>query len=182
MGAQRPTRLFVCHMSFTYHSQSATTLSSSTTRPYSATMTWNIRTTVGTLFAVAATVGVAVAVFTAKPATTLDPAKPEGVVQAYVKAALKRDFITAATYIGSDSQCAVESFDYTWIPENAQVALSDVSVVGDAATVTVTVSQASGDLLGGTSSESHTYRLTKASGNWLLAGVPWPLYDCTQEK
>jgi hypothetical protein len=37
--------------------------------------------------------------------------------------------------------------------------------------------------LGGSEyAEEHTFRLTRAGGDWLITGAPWPLYVCGKEE
>lgn len=127
-------------------------------------------------------IGVVLGVILSKPAPRLDPASPQGAVQGYLSAALDRDFAVAVTYLDPAGGCKVASFDNAWVPANAEVTLVKATVGEATATVDVKVTYRSNDILGGGGSESHTYRLTKDGSRWLIANIPWPLYDCGTGK
>jgi hypothetical protein len=63
-----------------------------------------------------------------------------------------------------------------------RVVLLDSSVDGTSATVEVEVVFSTGDPFSGSEyTETHTYRLTRSGSTWVLAGTPWPLYECWKE-
>ena len=137
------------------------------------------------LLAIAGVVVVVIAVtawLAGRPVAQIDDSKPEGVVQAFVKASLARDFTSAATYLDPSSPCTLADFDIAGIPSTARVDLQKVTATADAATVDVQVRQGSGGLLDSGYTEVHTYRVTKVKGAWKLAGSPWPLNYCQKSK
>ena len=43
------------------------------------------------------------------------------------------------------------------------------------------VMSSGGPLDGSEYAEKHTFRLSRAGGDWLITGTPWPMYDCSKE-
>lgn len=111
----------------------------------------------------------------------LDATTPEGTVQQYLQAVTTRDFDTALTYLAADTKCKIEDFDQAYIQDSIRISLSDSSITGDSASVKVNVENSSGDPFGGSYKESQAFRLTKSSGGWKIAGIPWPTYQCGGE-
>jgi hypothetical protein len=111
--------------------------------------------------------------------TEYDSSSPEGVAQAYLAAAFDRDFDRAAEFFEADSDCDADDLDRTFIQDNARISLVDVSIDADRARVRVAAEIPGGGPLGGFYREEHSLRLVRVDGNWLLTGIPWPLYDCT---
>ena len=125
---------------------------------------------------------IAIAVVGSRPPVTLDRGTPQGVVQAYLQASLARDFSAAVELLEPGTSCKIVDFDNTYIPANAQAALVKTAATATSATVDVSITVPSGDLLGNGYTESHTYRLTKTTEGWRMAGIPWPLYNCGTPK
>lgn len=136
--------------------------------------------TVGALFIVA----IIVAIFSAaKPEVVLDPKSPEGVVQAYLKAALEGNNQKAAQFFSAESVCDVQDLDRAYISDSARVDLVDSTIDGATAQVRIKVDIPTGGPFENFMTEDHTLRLALSGGQWLLTGIPWPLYDCgTAEK
>jgi hypothetical protein len=119
-----------------------------------------------------------------RPGAMFDPAGPEGVVRAYVNAALAGRSDAAARYLAEGSPCdAVDVARARGVEVPDRVVLVDSSTEGDAATVVLETaySSGSGPLDPAEYTEGHTYELTSASGAWRLTGVPWPLWECGEE-
>lgn len=117
-------------------------------------------------------------VYGSRTVKQLDRQTPAGVVQAYVSAALDGRNDIAAKYFASDSTCKVEDLDRAFINTSSRVTLVDTQVNGDQAIVRVTVEIPSGGPFESFNTESHSYRLVRENGHWLLSGIPWPLWDC----
>jgi hypothetical protein len=133
------------------------------------------------LGAIALVAVVAVVVAANRAPTTYDRGTPQGVVQAYLEAVVAGDHVKAADYLAPGGTCDVEDLDRTTVPDGVRVALRDTETDGDRATVEVDVVTSSGDLLGGSEySERHTFRLGKDGRDWVVQGVPWPMYDCVK--
>lgn len=103
---------------------------------------------------------------------------PEAVAQDYLTAALGGDFDRAASLIDASSNCDADDLDRAYIDDSARITLVESVIEGDRARVRVNVELPSGGPLGGFFGEEHTLRLVRNGGDWLLTGVPWPLYDC----
>jgi hypothetical protein len=129
-------------------------------------------------------VAIAAVVYAAtRPVTTWSSGTPEGTVQAYLTAVIDRDVDTAATYLDPDGDCDVDDFDQVWLPRTARAELVGTHVDGDVARVEVDVAVSGGGPLDVPVPEAHTFRLTRSTGGgWLIAGTPWPLYDCRGVK
>lgn len=110
--------------------------------------------------------------------TDYDETTPEGVAQSYLTAAFDGDFDLAAGYIESGSDCDADDLDRAFIQEDARISLVDSSIDGDRARVRITAEFPSGGPLGGFYEEEHTLRLVRVGTDWMLTGIPWPLYDC----
>lgn len=115
-------------------------------------------------------------------AAVLEQGSPEATVQSFLTATLERDFDAAIGYLEPGTTCTLVAFDRGYIPANADVGLVKSDVTGTTAAVTVKVEIRSGGLLGGSYSETHTYRLAKVASDWRITGIPWPLYDCGTVK
>jgi hypothetical protein len=121
---------------------------------------------------------VALVVGATRPATTLDPATPEGTVQSYVSAVLDRDPESAAALLASGGPCGERSFDRTWAPESVRIDLVDSSITGDRAVVDIDITMSGSGPLDNGWTERQTLRLVVEDGQWRITGVPWPLYEC----
>lgn len=134
---------------------------------------------------VAALVVVAIAVLalsTGRRVTTYDQSTPEGVAQAYLKAAFDGDFDTAASFFEPDSDCEASDLDRAFLQQNARISLMEVVTEGDRSRVKISVELPSGGPLGDVYREEHTLRLVSTDDAWLLTGIPWPLYDCAPPR
>lgn len=114
--------------------------------------------------------------------TSYEQGSPEDVAQSYLTAALDGDFDRAAAFIDSSSDCSAEDLDRAYIDDAARISLIDSVIEGERARVRVNVEFPSGELIGGFFGEEHTLRLVRQGGDWLLTGVPWPLYDCASTE
>lgn len=120
-----------------------------------------------------------VTVFSAtKSAVTLDRGTPAGTVQAYLKAVLEGKNVEAAKFLAPESECSVTDLDRTYVIDTARVDLVDATIDGKDAQVRVKVEIPSGGPFEDFRTEDHTFRLIRSDGNWLLTGIPWPLYNC----
>jgi hypothetical protein len=120
-----------------------------------------------------------VAIFsTRRSAVTLNPATPQGTVQAYLLAALEGNNAKAAQYLAPESGCNVQDLDRAYVMHTARVALVKTEIQGTGAQVWVSVDIPSGGPFETFNTEDHTFRLVNANGRWLLTGIPWPLYNC----
>jgi len=108
----------------------------------------------------------------------LDATTPEGTVQQYLQSVTARDFNVAITYLAADTKCKIEDFDQAYIQDSIRISLSDSSITGNSASVKVNIENSSSDPFGGSYTESQAFRLTKSEGEWKIAGIPWPTYQC----
>lgn len=126
---------------------------------------------------------VAAVLATTRAVPKYDRGTPQGVVQAYLSAVIDGDHQQAAKLLAEGSPCRVEDLDQAYVPDEVRVVLRDTEVDGDTAQVVVDVVMSSGDLLDGSEhAEKHTFRLTRATGAWLVTGTPWPMYECSKER
>ena len=121
---------------------------------------------------------VTVVVVSTSSTSTFDLGTPERTVQAYLQAALERDSETAAAFIADDSPCDAEDLDRAFVEEGARVELTDTTIDGNRSRVEVTVTIPSGGPFPSFWDENHSFRLTRTGEEWLLNGIPWPLFDC----
>ncbi|MDP1719432.1 MAG: hypothetical protein Q8L08_00290 [Candidatus Nanopelagicaceae bacterium] len=109
---------------------------------------------------------------------TLDPSTPAGTVQSYLAAVLEGDYELAAQFISSESSCDVQDLDRVYTMDTTRVDLVKTEINGDHAQVWVKVDYPSGAPFEAMRVEDHTFRLIQVNDQWLLTGIPWPLYDC----
>lgn len=107
---------------------------------------------------------------------------PEGVAQAYLKAAFDGDFDEAASYFAIDSECDATDLDRAFLQEDVRVSLVEVTTTGDKGTVRINAEIADGSPFGGYYEEQHSLRVVREDNSWKLTGIPWPLYDCSNSK
>jgi hypothetical protein len=133
---------------------------------------------------VIAVIGVVAGVLSAtRQVPHYDRGTPEGVVQDYLTAVIDGDHQDAVELLAEDSSCTVEDLDRAYVPDDVRVVLRDTEVDGATAQVKVDVVMASGGPLESSEfAEAHTFRLTKVGGGWLIAGEPWPMYECDKGK
>lgn len=103
---------------------------------------------------------------------------PEGVVQMYLTAIIEGKNDQAASYFVSDSTCDASDIDRAYVSETLRVNLISTSVDGNSAYVKIDANTGASGPFDDGYTESHTYRLSKESGRWLIEGIPWPLWDC----
>ena len=128
-------------------------------------------------------IAVAVAALTTgREVTTYDLGTPEGVAQAYLRAAFDGDFDEAAAHFEPGSECDASDLDRAFIQNDVRVSLAGVDTDDDRATVRITADIPDGGPFGGYYEERHTLRLVFVGDAWKLTGIPWPLYDCTSPK
>ncbi len=109
---------------------------------------------------------------------------PEATVQTYLDAALDGRHADAARLLDPSGDCGVEDLERASYPGlgRTRVVLLDSSVESTSATVEVEVVFSTGDAFSGSEyTETHTYRLMRSGSTWVLAGTPWPLYECWKE-
>ena len=112
-------------------------------------------------------------------APTVEPGTPVAVVQAYLAAVIDADHETAVAQLSGESPCTVDDFDRAYLPQGVRVVLRDSRIDGDSAQVRVDVITSTGGPFDTSEySEKVTFRLTRASGAWLITGSPWPMYQC----
>lgn len=103
---------------------------------------------------------------------------PEGVVQMYLTAIIEGKNDQAASYFATDSECDASDIDRAYVSETLRVNLVSTSIDGDSAYVKIDANTGASGPFDDGYTESHTYRLSKESGSWLIEGIPWPLWDC----
>ena len=103
---------------------------------------------------------------------------PEGVVQMYLTAIIEGKNDQAASYFAPDSTCDASDIDRAYVSETLRVNLVSTSVDGESAYVKIDANTGASGPFDDGYTESHTYRLSKESGRWLIEGIPWPLWDC----
>jgi hypothetical protein len=130
---------------------------------------------------VIAGIGVVAGVVTAtRNVPTLDRRTPEGVVQAYLSAVIAGHQDGAVAFLEPGSACTVDDLDRAFVPDGVRVVLRDTTTGDVTARVEVDVElPAGGPLDGSAVVEQHTFRLTRADGEWRIGGRPWPMFDCT---
>lgn len=105
---------------------------------------------------------------------------PEWTVQQFLTAMVAGDTDEAVQYIAPSSPCKIIHLDRAWLDRNINVDLVESVITDTRARVEVDVEYSSSDLFGTPYVESHVYRLEQSGNEWLLTGIPWPLYDCGQ--
>lgn len=118
---------------------------------------------------------------TRKP-ETYPAGSPEGAVQAYFRALADRDPHRAGALFSTTLRV---SCDPTTLPDPGyptvkRVVLDRVTTDGDHATVSVTVTEVYGSSLLGPdeSTLEQTMYLVREGGEWRLADLPWPWFNC----
>lgn len=103
---------------------------------------------------------------------------PEGVVQSYLKAVIEGKHDKAASFFSTESECDASDIDRAYVSDSIRVNLVNTEIEGDSAYVKIEANMNSGALFDDGYTEPHTYRLKRENGNWRLAGIPWPVWDC----
>ena len=126
---------------------------------------------------------VALAIFSATQSKTSEFASgtPEATVQSFFKALAERDSEGALDYFVSTSPCELFELDRQGLSQEITIDLVESEISGANAKVKVRIRYSSNDMVSGWK-EDQVIRLEKESGLWRIAGTPWPLYDCEQEK
>ncbi len=107
---------------------------------------------------------------------THDLSTPEGVVQIYLRAALEGDGDAAVQWFTEELRADCSSGWYDEPRQATRVVLDDVSIVGDTASVDLTI-QVNQDPF---DEYSYTERihLVRQADEWRIEQVPWPYYGC----
>jgi len=127
----------------------------------------------------AITVLALVVVFTAnRQIEQLDRSTPEGVAQQYLLDVIAGDNDSAIKLLDSTSNCKATDLDRAYIPKEVRMNLISSTETPTGAVVRISIEISSGDPLGGYFSEEQVIRLAKSNGNWLITGIPWPMYEC----
>ena len=129
------------------------------------------------LVALALTIGAAI-ISTVRDTRNFSPDRPEGVVQAYLKAVIDGKNQVAVSYFATGSQCTASDLDRVYFSNSLRIALLSTEIVGRDAYVKIDTQYADNGPFGDGFTEEHTYRLTREGSQWKLLGIPWPLYDC----
>lgn len=119
----------------------------------------------------------ALALVASSPVKKFEVGSPQYVVQEYLKAAVNGDHDRAASYFAPGSSCTASDLDQAYIAADVRADLEDVQITGNTAVVKVAVGLGSEGPFNSLYVEKHVYRLEKTD-RWLLAGIPWPLYQC----
>jgi hypothetical protein len=127
---------------------------------------------------VAAAAALVLAITSNQQSAKFEPGSPEAVVQSFLVAMFDGDTDQAIQFLAASSPCNVNHLDRAWVQRNANIDLVRVDISGNTARVEVNVEFGNSDLFNSTYVESHNYRLEKADENWLITGIPWPVYDC----
>jgi len=141
----------------------------------------------GILVAVAAAIGVvlvAAAIVATRPVPDLDPATPEGVVQAFTRATLADDVAGALALATPDFADRCSTSPVTFEDGGLRMGLIDTSISGDVARVRVRVTQSGGSPPFDLSEyeSSGTFVLRRLDGAWLIDEAPWEIYPCVEES
>jgi len=125
----------------------------------------------------------ALAIFSATQSKTTEFATgtPEATVQGFFKSLSERDSEGALRYFVSDTPCELFELDRQSLSQEITIDLVESEITGDSAKVKVRIRYSSNDMVSGWK-EDQVIRLDKELGNWRITGIPWPLYDCEQEK
>ena len=109
----------------------------------------------------------------------LNNGTPEATIQKFLQALNDGRNVEAAALFSVASSCTVEDIDRAYIDKNAEVSL-DKALLTDTnnAIVYVSIQRNDAPLLSDPFTEPQDFRLVKEAGNWKIAGIPWPLYDC----
>ncbi len=109
----------------------------------------------------------------------LNNGTPEATIQKFLQSLNDGRNVEAAALFSVASSCTVEDIDRAYIDKNAEVSL-DKAILTDTnnAIVYVSIQRNDAPILSDPFTEPQDFRLVKEAGNWKIAGIPWPLYDC----
>ncbi len=155
-------------------------------------MSLSTRWLIGTVIALAALVGAALAVTLVEGGGTADllaEDTPEGVVQRYLQAIERGDTRTAYSYLttGSQQGCTAAEFERQarrFEDSGARVILKGSKPVDEGVDVTLRISRlhVNPPLLPSESSDDVRVFLQRDDGQWHLANQPWPLTGCSAPR
>lgn len=114
----------------------------------------------------------------------LSPGTPEATVQTFVQAMIDGDVSLAeeqlATTLSDDCRRQLRN---AWIDDSVRVALDDVDINGDRATVTATIQTGSSGLFDSyRGSNDSIYELVLESGDWRIDHAGWPYFYCEEGR
>lgn len=113
---------------------------------------------------------------------TYDPGTPEFAAQSYLDAVFDGDYDRAATHLDPASDCDVDDLDRAYISGDLDIRLIETVIDADRARVRISVADTTGGVIGGVFREERVLRLVRTANNWLLTGIPWPLFDCGDDE
>lgn len=119
-----------------------------------------------------------IAITSSQQNTELTSGTPEWVVQSYLVAMFDGDTEKAIEFLADSSPCNITHLDQAWIDRNTNIDLVESEISGDTAKVEIAAEFGNSDLFNSPYVEFHTYRLEKVLAQWLISGIPWPVYDC----
>lgn len=114
--------------------------------------------------------------------TRLDPGTPEATVQTFVQAMIDGDVSLAeeqlSTTLSDDCRRQLRN---AWIDDSVRVALEDVEIDDDVATVTANIQTGSSGLFDSyRGSNDSIYELVLESGEWRIVHAGWPYFYCEE--
>ncbi|MGA8038678.1 MAG: hypothetical protein WCA93_01080 [Acidimicrobiia bacterium] len=133
--------------------------------------------------AVALGVVALVAIGLARKPVDLADETPEGTVQAYLNAVAAMDYQSAASY-WDEGGCLPSTPDPGVIDANFSASLVSVEVRGSEATVIVSITQGSGDVINGYTEYQEWFNLVSGDDGWRIRQPSWPYYNvaCEEQK
>lgn len=138
------------------------------------------RTLISILAVIAAIVVVAVVVvFTRGAPAVVDPATPEGVVQAYTRAVMAGDRTTALEFLSWDIRDNCDRAGPNFF-EDLRMTVVSTTTTNDTSVVQVTISHGTGGGLFGDSSYTSNESFTLINGidGWRIEYTPWEFVLC----
>lgn len=109
----------------------------------------------------------------------LEDGSPGAAVQAYLASIESGDLETAAAQLDPSGRCTLDDLRKTFRPDSFRAVLEETGTHGADSTVTIRITETDGAPLGEGYSHVERYSLVQVEGRWLLAGTPWPLFDCS---
>jgi hypothetical protein len=119
-----------------------------------------------------------IAITSSQQNAELRSGSPEWVVQSYLVAMFDGETDKALAFLADSSPCNITHLDQAWINSNTNIDLLKSEISGATAKVEIAAEFGNSDLFNSSYVESHTYRLEKVLTEWLITGIPWPVYDC----
>jgi hypothetical protein len=117
-----------------------------------------------------------------RDAPELDPTTPEGVAQQFVLASFERDVEGMRSYLTTDLAERCVDLDRIWYETPSRAVITDSSINGDRATVTVELTTTSGNSPFELSQYGWDFTLfmQQTDQGWRIAEPDWPL-NCPPE-